>query len=92
MHLFHFREDFEVLTETGNFDHWEYSVKYTEHLSQTPSVKNTIYGHFIVKPVDKHYLIKSKHTTCFIGDYFGCGKQAKSILIVFKKVLLSFYS
>lgn len=64
-------EEFNVIAESGNYDHWKYSVQYTEHLSHLPIIRNVAHGHYAVRE-DKHgYLITSKHHTCFFSN-FGC--------------------
>ncbi|EFN80057.1 uncharacterized protein LOC105187157 [Harpegnathos saltator] len=64
-------EDFSVIAESGNYDHWRYTVRYTEHLSHLPMIRNTAYGQYAVKPDNDGYVISSKHRTCFFLD-FGC--------------------
>ncbi|KAG7213536.1 hypothetical protein KM043_002796 [Ampulex compressa] len=59
-------EDFNIIAESGNYDHWKYSVEYTEHLSHLPSVRNVAHGHYAVRPENNSYLISSKHMTCFL--------------------------
>ena len=68
-----FSEDWNIISESGNYDHWKYSVQYTEHLSHIPIIKNTAHGHFAVKPEDKGFSINSEHRTCFFSSV-GCGK------------------
>ena len=58
------------MDESGNYDHWKYSVQYTEHLSHLPMIRNTAHGHFSVKPKSQGYIIESKHRTCF---FLGMG-------------------
>ncbi|XP_066583461.1 uncharacterized protein [Prorops nasuta] len=58
-------EDFDIIAESGNYDHWKYSVKYTEHLSHLPIIRNTAHGHYAVREDNKGYVISSKHRTCF---------------------------
>lgn len=74
IYLFEFREDFSVIDEGGNYDHWKYSVRYTEHLSHLPMIRNVAHGHYAVKPDDHGYVISSRHRTCFFFDFFGCCK------------------
>ncbi|XP_071452309.1 uncharacterized protein [Hetaerina americana] len=59
--------DFDIKSEKGNYDHWEYTAEYAEYLSQYPFIKNLSKGHFIVKPDGKDYIIRSEHRTCFIS-------------------------
>ncbi|KAG8238345.1 hypothetical protein J437_LFUL018281 [Ladona fulva] len=61
--------NFDIISEKGNYDHWEYITEYTEHLSQLPFIKNNNEGHFIIKPDGNEYLILSHHKTCFFS-YF----------------------
>ncbi|XP_012283766.1 uncharacterized protein LOC105701530 [Orussus abietinus] len=64
-------EDFDIIEESGNYDHWKYSVKYTEHLSHMPAVKNTALGHFSILREKDDFVINSQHRTCFFAN-FGC--------------------
>lgn len=66
-----YREDFNIIAESGNYDHWKYSVEYTEHLSYIPIIRNTAYGHYAIREDNNGYLITSKHQTCFFFK-FGC--------------------
>ncbi|XP_069674060.1 uncharacterized protein [Periplaneta americana] len=60
--------DFNILSETGNYDHWSYSAEYTEFLSSLPFIHNFADAHFNVKPMkDGSYVIQSTHSTCFIS-------------------------
>ncbi|XP_043273501.1 uncharacterized protein [Venturia canescens] len=62
-------EDFNIIAESGDLDHWKYSVKYTEHLSHVPSVRNTAHGHYSVRPEGDGFLISSEHRTCFYSTF-----------------------
>lgn len=62
-------EDFNIIAESGNYEHWKYSVKYSEHLSHIPMIKNTAHGHFAVKPEDSGFSINSEHRTCFLTNF-----------------------
>ncbi|KAF3424999.1 hypothetical protein E2986_08709 [Frieseomelitta varia] len=42
-------EDFNIIAESGNYDHWKYSVEYTEHLSHIPIIRNTAHGHYAIR-------------------------------------------
>ncbi|XP_033231126.1 uncharacterized protein LOC117182180 [Belonocnema kinseyi] len=64
-------EDWDIISESGNYDHWKYSVQYTEHLSHIPIIKNTAHAHFAVKPEGKGFSINSEHRTCFFSN-IGC--------------------
>ncbi|XP_076239459.1 uncharacterized protein LOC143182382 [Calliopsis andreniformis] len=64
-------EDFNVIAESGNYDHWKYSVEYTEHLSHVPIIRNTAHGHYAIRQENNGYLVTSKHHTCFFPK-FGC--------------------
>lgn len=63
--------DFKVLAESGNYEHWKYSVAYTENLSHWPYLSNTAIAHFEVKPDAKNelFFINSVHQTCFLRGY-----------------------
>ncbi|KAF5288046.1 hypothetical protein FQR65_LT12096 [Abscondita terminalis] len=59
--------DFNILSDTGNYQHWKYSTEYTEHLSHWPYLKNTALAHYNVKtgPHNVYYII-SNHNTCML--------------------------
>ncbi|GLV44782.1 uncharacterized protein CBL_14647 [Carabus blaptoides fortunei] len=59
--------DFTVLSESGNYDHWQYTTRYKEHLSHWPYLQNIATARFSVHSNFKnnHYFINSTHTTCF---------------------------
>ncbi|KAI4499362.1 hypothetical protein M0802_005622 [Mischocyttarus mexicanus] len=57
----------------GNYEHWQYSVEYTEHLRHLPFIKNFGVGHFSIRKENNTYLISSNHSTCFYG--FLCVKS-----------------
>ncbi|XP_063231573.1 uncharacterized protein LOC134536009 [Bacillus rossius redtenbacheri] len=62
--------DFDILSESGNYDHWRYSAQYTEFLSHLPFVHNTAQAHFSVRPSGDAYVIQSTHTTCFAAQLY----------------------
>ncbi|XP_033332123.1 uncharacterized protein LOC117223748 [Megalopta genalis] len=64
-------EEFNVIAESGNYDHWKYSVEYTERLSHIPIIRNVAQGHYAVRQDNHGYLITSKHHTCFFPK-LGC--------------------
>ncbi|XP_015431750.1 PREDICTED: uncharacterized protein LOC107188039 [Dufourea novaeangliae] len=64
-------EEFNIIAESGNYDHWKYSVEYTEHLSHIPIIRHVAQGHYAVRQDSNGYLITSKHHTCFFSK-FGC--------------------
>ncbi|XP_017878179.1 uncharacterized protein LOC108623849 [Ceratina calcarata] len=64
-------EEFNIISESGNYDHWKYSVEYTEHLSHIPIIRNTAIGNYAVHRDKNGYLITSKHLTCFFPK-IGC--------------------
>ncbi|KAL7300469.1 hypothetical protein TKK_0006820 [Trichogramma kaykai] len=59
-------EEFNILKESGNYEHWKYWVEYTEHLSATTWIKNHAVGQYSIKRSGHGFVIESKHTTCFI--------------------------
>lgn len=63
-------EDFNVIDEGGNYEHWKYSVQYTEHLSHLPMIRNVAHGHYAVKPDNNGYVISSRHRTCFFFNFY----------------------
>lgn len=78
-----FSENFRVVNESGNYDDWKYSVEYTEHLRNLPSLKNTALGHYSVRQIEGGFLISSEHRTCFLFNTFGCCKY----LTIYKKIM-----
>ncbi|ERL88221.1 uncharacterized protein LOC109544903 isoform X1 [Dendroctonus ponderosae] len=64
--------DFTVTDESGTYDHWKYSVQYSENLSHWPHLSNHAIAHFQVRTNDEKdvYFIHSNHRTClFMGLY-----------------------
>ncbi|XP_066256096.1 uncharacterized protein [Euwallacea similis] len=64
--------DFTITEESGNYEHWKYSVEYAENLSHWPHLANHATAHFQVKSNLKKgiYVIQSAHETClFLGIY-----------------------
>lgn len=70
----YFSVDFNIIAESGNYDHWKYSTEYSEHLSHWPYFSNYAVAHFNVKASPKKdvYLIDSVHKTCLFLGYFCC--------------------
>ncbi|XP_078033274.1 uncharacterized protein LOC144468029 [Augochlora pura] len=64
-------EEFDIIAESGNYDHWKYSVEYTERLSHIPIIRNIAQGHYAIRQDNHGYLITSKHQTCFFSK-LGC--------------------
>nr|XP_050856792.1 uncharacterized protein LOC127066748 [Vespula vulgaris] len=60
-------DDFNITAESGNYDHWQYSVEYSEHLRYLPFVQNFAIGHYSIRKENLDYLISSNHNTCFFG-------------------------
>ncbi|XP_015171572.1 PREDICTED: uncharacterized protein LOC107063922 [Polistes dominula] len=65
--------NFNIIAESGNYDHWQYSVEYTEYLRYFPLIKNVGVGHFSIRNENGIYLISSNHNTCFF--WFLCVKS-----------------
>uniref|UniRef100_A0A336LSX5 CSON003270 protein n=1 Tax=Culicoides sonorensis TaxID=179676 RepID=A0A336LSX5_CULSO len=67
-------EEFRILKDHGNFNHWKYDVEYMERLSHWPHWKNVNIGHFSVykEPVEKggEFVIDSVHKTCFFAGLY----------------------
>ncbi|XP_022910000.1 uncharacterized protein [Onthophagus taurus] len=63
---------FNIIDESGNYDHWKYSVEYSEHLSHWPYLENHAIGHYDIKGNHQNdvYFINSAHITCLFGNYF----------------------
>ncbi|XP_066148295.1 uncharacterized protein [Euwallacea fornicatus] len=64
--------EFTITEESGNYEHWKYSVEYAENLSHWPYLANHATAHFQVRSNLKtdFYVIQSVHKTClFLGTY-----------------------
>ncbi|CAB3378105.1 Hypothetical predicted protein [Cloeon dipterum] len=61
--------DFDIIEDKGNYKNWQYTVHYTEHLSNFPSIKNKAVGFYTVRPDGSDFLIESTHKTCFYNLY-----------------------
>lgn len=74
MFIYFFRIDFNIIKESGNYDHWKYSAEYSEHLSHWPYLYNVALAHFDVKASTKKdiYYVTSVHRTCLFSGYFCC--------------------
>lgn len=74
MAVIFFSIDFMIIAESGNYEHWQYTTKYTEHLSHWPYLKNIGIGHFSVHSNwrKQHYYINSTHDTCFLPGLMCC--------------------
>ncbi|KAI5740420.1 hypothetical protein M8J76_003668 [Diaphorina citri] len=67
--------EFYVTKEHGNYEHWQYSVKYKEVLSQLSFITNVADASIQVLPSTKtrpEFIILSHHVTCFFDSYFTC--------------------
>lgn len=59
--------DFNIISESGNYDHWKYTVKYDEHLSHWPYLSNEAIANFDVKSTSDVHYINSEHNTCLFN-------------------------
>lgn len=66
--------DFIIIKESGNYDHWKYSVDYSEQLSHWPYLANQALAHFQVKAnhPQEVYFIHSTHQTCLFSGWYCC--------------------
>ncbi|KAL5277743.1 hypothetical protein ACFFRR_002770 [Megaselia abdita] len=66
--------NFVITAESGNREHWKYSVLYTERLSHWPYWENKSTADFDVKRSshleDATFLVESLHKTCFFGGLY----------------------
>ncbi len=82
--------------EKGNYENWEYSVKYEEALNVFPSARVFIWADYQISP-ERHgkfaqpFRIKSQHKTCFLlfcckyqNDYIS--KHMKSGRLTFNAI------
>lgn len=69
-----FSTDFIIIKESGNYDHWKYSVDYSERLSHWPYLANRALAHFQVKAnhPQEVYFIHSTHQTCLFSGWYCC--------------------
>ena len=67
-----FSIDFDIIDESGNFDHWKYTAQYKEYLSHLPFIEHIAHGSFNVKPKGNHFIIESTHSTCFFFNKYCC--------------------
>lgn len=69
-----FRTNFVITSESGNREHWKYSVLYTERLSHWPYWENKSTADFDVKRTshntDATFTVESLHRTCFLGGLY----------------------
>lgn len=69
-----FRTNFVITAESGNREHWKYSVLYTERLSHWPYWENKSTADFDVKRsshlADATFLVESLHRTCFLSGLY----------------------
>ncbi|XP_044764417.1 uncharacterized protein LOC123320979 [Coccinella septempunctata] len=72
-------EDFEIIEENGNYNHWQYTVQYKEHLSHWPYLPNYAKARFSIKPDESKskFFIKSFHTTCLINDFLCLNSESE---------------
>ncbi|XP_031631761.1 uncharacterized protein LOC116346011 [Contarinia nasturtii] len=66
--------NFIVTKEEGHFNHWKYSIEYTERLSHWPYWINVAEADFVVKKLLQdergQYSVTSDHRTCFLGGLY----------------------
>lgn len=67
-----FRIDFNIKGESGNYDHWKYSVEYSEFLPKLSFIHHVTHAHFEVKPEGDSFIIRSNHSTCFLHGTVCC--------------------
>uniref|UniRef100_A0A0A9WGW0 E1B protein, small T-antigen n=1 Tax=Lygus hesperus TaxID=30085 RepID=A0A0A9WGW0_LYGHE len=75
-------ENFSITSDNGDYHLWEYSVFYTEHLSNFPFIKNSAHAHYKVyhtRQPDEECVIESNHRTCFIGRFLCVDSLSKFI-------------
>ncbi|KAL1517804.1 hypothetical protein ABEB36_001527 [Hypothenemus hampei] len=71
-------KDFTIVAESGNYNHWKYSVDYTENLSHWPYTANHATGHFQVKSgVKDNFYITSVHRTCFLNGLYCLDSESE---------------
>ncbi|XP_063695806.1 uncharacterized protein LOC134827166 [Culicoides brevitarsis] len=67
-------EEFRILKDHGNFNHWKYEVEYIERLSHWPYWKNANMGYFSVYKLPQEqggeYVVDSTHKTCFFAGLY----------------------
>ncbi|CAL8122590.1 unnamed protein product [Orchesella dallaii] len=77
--------DFEVQHEKGNYENWEYSVKYEEAMNLIPRARVHIWAVYRVIPEQRHghfsqpFRITSQHKTCIM--FFCFNTDAEMIFV-----------
>lgn len=79
--------DFKITSDEGNFNHWKYSVEYTERLSHWPYWENVAEADFEVKKLHQsdraQYAVSSDHRTCFLAGLYCCKLHKNALQIKF---------
>ncbi|XP_077300011.1 uncharacterized protein LOC143920881 [Arctopsyche grandis] len=73
-HLIPYMDKFSIVSESGNYDHWKYSVKYEETLPVWPYLKAYADGHISVRTDGGKYVISSDHNLCYLYG-LACSKS-----------------
>ncbi|CAG9860606.1 unnamed protein product [Phyllotreta striolata] len=70
---------FNILKESGNYEHWKYTTEYYEKLSHWPYLPNYSVAHFNVKASPKKdvYFINSVHQTCLFMGYYCLNSESE---------------
>lgn len=65
---------FKITDDSGNYEHWKYSVIYKERLSHWPYWENVGTADYSVRyeqaASTEIYIVASKHTTCFLAGFY----------------------
>ncbi|GAB0098927.1 uncharacterized protein DMENIID0001_147370 [Sergentomyia squamirostris] len=73
--------DFSITADTGNADHWTYSVAYTEKLAYWPHWQNQGEAHISVRKQPQKQggklSVDSTHRTCFFRGFYCLRAEGK---------------
>ncbi|XP_045464153.1 uncharacterized protein LOC123673611 [Harmonia axyridis] len=72
-------EDFNIIEESGNYNHWQYTVEYKEHLSHWPYLPNFAEARFSIKSNDQRtkFFINSTHKTCLLNNFLCLNSESE---------------
>ncbi|KAL3285092.1 hypothetical protein HHI36_019216 [Cryptolaemus montrouzieri] len=74
-------EDFKIIDEKGNYNHWQYTVQYKESLSHWPYLPNYAEAKFSIKANSQkdRFFINSLHVTCLLSNFLCLSSESEFI-------------
>lgn len=74
MFIFIHSLDFNVMDESGDLQHWKYTIEYTQKLSHWPRMENVGVANYemISDLVHLNYLINATQRACFVSGMYCC--------------------